>query len=139
MRTALRTGSVLSILTGALHLLAHLRPQQPESDDQRRLLDLMTRLRFDAGGVERSMMDIVSGLSLSFSVLFFMMGIHMGIHGLRLARSEDAVVRREAALTYAATAAVLTGLGFSYFPTPPIVLNALMLVAYGVAAARART
>ncbi len=134
MRTAMRVGSGLSIFTGSLHLLAHLKGLEPTSDAERAMLEMMTRLRFDAGGVERSMMDLFGGLSLSFSTLFFL----IGLHGLRLARSEDAVVRREAALAYAATAALLTGLGLLYFPTPPTVLTALMLLAYAVAAARAR-
>ncbi|HET7293462.1 MAG TPA: hypothetical protein VFM88_13635 [Vicinamibacteria bacterium] len=135
MRGALRTGSVLSILTGTLHLIAHFRGPQPATDAERALLELMARVRFDAGGVERSTMDILVGYSFSFSTLFFM----IGIHGLRLAATDDARVRREAALVYAGTSAVLTGLGLLYFPTPPIVLTALMFVAYCVAAARART
>jgi hypothetical protein len=61
----------------------------------------------------------------------------MGFHGLRLARAQDAGVRREAAFAYATTAAVLTGLGLLYFPTPPTVLAAAIGVAYAVAAVRA--
>lgn len=133
MRKAMRIGSWISILTGAIHLLAHFKGVQPTSDAERTMLDLMTRLRFDAGGVERTMMDIFGGLSLSFSTLFFL----MGFHGLRLARAQDAGVRREAAFAYATTAAVLTGLGLLYFPTPPTVLAAAIGVAYAVAAVRA--
>jgi len=133
MRTAMRIGSWLSILTGTLHLLAHFKGLEPTRDAERTMLDMMARLRFDAGGVERTMMDIFGGLSLAFSTLLFL----MGFHGLRLARSEDGTVRREAAFAYATTAAVLTGLGLLYFPTPPTVLTGLMAVAFAVAAARA--
>jgi hypothetical protein len=130
MTTAFKTGSWLAIATGVLHTLGHLQEPRPESDRERLMLELMRGVAFDAGGVQRTMWDIFSGLSLSFTVLLLL----MGIHGLRIARSSDASVLQATARLYAATAALLTGLGLLYFPTPPIACTGLMLAAYLAAA-----
>lgn len=126
MRTAFRTGSWLAIATGILHTFGHFQDPTPESDRERLMLELMRGLSFDAGGVERTMWDILSGLSLSFTLLMLL----MGIHGLRIARSNDASVLGDTARIYAVAAALVTGLGLLYFPTPAIACTGLMLVAY---------
>jgi hypothetical protein len=132
MKTAFRTGSWLAIATGILHTLGHFQDPTPETDRERVMLELMRGVAFDAGGVERTMWDILSGLSLSFTVLMLL----MGIHGLRIARSGDASVLADTARIYAVTAAMLTGLGLLYFPTPAIACTGLMLAAYLVASLR---
>lgn len=134
MKTAFKTGSWLAIVTGILHTLGHFQDPKPESDRERQMLELMTELTFDAGGVTRSMWDVFSGLSLSFTVLMLL----MGVHGLRIVRSEDAALLRDTARIDAATAAVVTGLGLLYFPTPAFVCTGLMLAAYLAASMKGR-
>ncbi len=129
MRKALKAGSWLAIGTGILHTFGHLQEPKPATDQERRMLELMMGVEFDAGGVRRSMWDFFSGLSLSFTVLLLL----MGIHGLRIARSNDADLLRDTARTYAVTAAAVTGVGLIHFPTPAFVCTGLMLVAYVVA------
>jgi hypothetical protein len=126
MKTAFKTGSWFAILTGILHSLGHFQEPKRESDRERQMLELMMGLRFDAGGVQRSMWDVLSGLSLSFTVLMLL----MGIHGLRIVRSTDTDLLRDTARTYAVTAAAITGLGVFYFPTPAFVCTGLMFLAY---------
>ena len=132
MKTAFKTGSWLAIATGIFHTLGHFQDPKPESDRERQMLELMTGLTFDAGGVTRSMWDILSGLSLSFTVLMLL----MGVHGFRTARSADAPLIRDTARIYAVTAAAVTGLGLLYFPTPAFVCTGLMFAAYVVAAVK---
>lgn len=130
MKTALKTGSWLALLTGLLHTLAHFQEARPQSEREGQMLELMRSVRFDAGGVERSMWEILAGLSLCFSLLLLL----MGLHGLRMARSDDAGSVRDTARLYALAAAALTAVGVLHFPTPAFVMTGLMFVAYLVAA-----
>ncbi len=134
MKTAFKTGCVLSILTAALHLVGHFQEPRPENDQERQLLELMRGLRFDAGGVTRSMQDILGGLSLSFTVLMLL----MGVHGLLIARAGDARLVRTSAWVYAAAATAVTAIGVVCFPTPAFVCTGLVGAAYLVAS-RARS
>jgi hypothetical protein len=129
MKIAFKTGSWLAIVTGILHLFGHFQEPKPENDRERQMLELMMGLKFDAGGVERSMWDVFSGLSLSFSLLLFL----MGLHGLLIVRTSDPSLLRHTSWLYATTAAALTGLGLLYFPTPAFVCTGLVGVAYLVA------
>jgi hypothetical protein len=130
MKTAFKTGAWVSLLTGALHLVAQLASPEPEGLPQKLLFETMHRVRLDVGGIERTMAQICDGLSFSFSAAFFL----VGAHALVLARHADPAVLRASAGLYAAFSAVLTVIGVFLFPIPPAVLTGVMTAAFATAA-----
>jgi hypothetical protein len=94
--------------------------------------------RQDMGlGFVRSMSDIVNGFSLHFSVA----SLGMGLLGFVVRRHAAAApgLQRQAAIVYAGTYGVLTGIGLRYwFPAPLLFLILSFLCFAGAAATAGR-
>ena len=128
-RKLFTAGCVVLIALGLVHLMGHymLTTSQGETDAERQLLALMRSNPQDMGlGMMRTMSDIVAGFSLTFSVL----PIAMGLAGL-VVRSHAAAapgLLRQAAIVYAGTYGVMTGVALRYwFPAPLFFLGAAFL------------
>jgi hypothetical protein len=140
-RKLFTAGCVVLILLGLVHLLGHAMMQKNagENDTERQLLSLMRSYSQDMGlGFVRSMRDIVSGFSLTFSVLPF----GMGVCGLVVRRHAPAWagLLGQLNLVYAATWAVMTVIAVVYwFPAPLLFVASAFLCFAAAAVASPRT
>jgi hypothetical protein len=140
-RKLFTAGCVVLIALGLVHLMGHymLTTSQGETDAERQLLAMMRANPQDMGlGMLRTMFDIVTGFSLTFSVLPF----GMGLLGL-VVRAHAGVapgLLRQAAIVYAGTYGVMTGIALRYwFPAPLFFLAAAFLCFAAAVATSPRT
>jgi hypothetical protein len=108
-RKLFTAGCVVLIALGLVHMMGHyaLTTSQGETDAERQLLAMMRANPQDMGlGMLRSMFDIVTGFSLTFSIL----PLGMGLVGLVVRGHAAAApgLLRQVAIVYAGTFGVLT-------------------------------
>ncbi len=132
-----RIGASLQIVTAGLHMIGHFSAREPANETEAQLLELMMNYRLDVGGVERTMMDLFQGFSLSFAALL----VYVGLLNLLLIGHVRARAKgfRTATLINLALTAALVGVGALTFPLPPTVLFALSGLAFLAALALGRT
>lgn len=131
-----RIGASLQIVTAGLHLIGHFSARDPANETEAQLLELMMSYRLDVGGVERTMMDLFQGFSLTFAVLL----VYVGLLNLILLGHLRAGAKafRWAALINLALTGVLVVVSALTFPLPPTVLFALSGLAFLAALALGR-
>jgi hypothetical protein len=128
-------GAWVLILLGLVHLAGHVALQGAtgENEVERQLLSLMRDTRTDFGaGFVRSMRDLMSGFSLTFSVLPIGIGVIDLIVGRRGAAVPGLV--RAIAIVNAVVFGVMTGVGFAYWFLAPILFLAVASLCFGIAA-----
>ena len=137
-RKQFTAGCVVLIALGLVHLLGHygLVTSQGDNDAERQLLAMMRANPQDMGlGFVRSMFDLVTGFSLTFSIL----PLGMGLLGLvvRAHASAAPVLLRQAAIVYAGTYGVMTGVALRYWFPAPLFFLAAAFVCFVAAVATA--
>jgi hypothetical protein len=137
-RKLFTAGCAVLIALGLVHLLGHygLITSQGDTEQERQLLAMMRGNPQDMGlGMRRTMFDLVTGFSLTFSVL----PLAMGLVGLVVRRHASAApgLLRQAAIVYAGSYGVMSVVALRYwFPAPLSFLAAAFLCfAAAVAAA----
>lgn len=141
-RRLFAAGCWVLIVMALVHLLGHygMMSSQGDTEAERQMLALMRGERQDMGlGMVRSMMDIVAGFSLAFSLLSAASGL-FGLVVLRHERSAPGLLR-QATIAYAGVFGVLFAVGLRYwFPAPLAFILAAFLcfVAAVAAGGRAR-
>ncbi len=139
-RKLFAAGCWVLVALGLVHLLGHysLVTAQGDGEAERQMLAMMRGNPQDMGlGFVRTMFDIVAGFSLTFSVL----PIAMGLLGLLLLRHEGRApeLLRQAAIVYAGTFGIMTGIALRYwFPAPLVFLAAAFVCFVGVVATARR-
>jgi len=137
-RKLFTAGCVVLILLGLVHLLGHymLVTSQGQSDAERQLLAMMRANPQDMGlGFVRSMFDIVSGFSLYFSLSSFALGL-LGFVIRRHAVASPGLLR-QAAIVYAGSYGVMTGMALRYWFPAPLFFLALAFLCFTAAVATA--
>lgn len=137
-RKLFTAGCVVLIALGLVHLLGHyhLTTSTGDTDEQRQLLAMMRGNGRDMGfGMVRSTFDILSGLSLTFSVL----SLGMGLAGFVVHRHGGAApgLLRQAAIVYAGVWGVMTGVTLRYFFSVPLAFVAAAFLCFAAAVAAA--
>lgn len=132
-----RIGASLQIVTAGLHMIGHFSAREPANDTEAQLLHLMMNYRLDVGGVERTMMDLFQGFSLTFAALL----VYVGLLNLMLVGHLRTNTKgfRAAALVNLVLTGVLVVVGALTFPVPPTALFALSGLAFLAALALGRT
>ncbi len=132
-----RIGASLQIVTAALHMIGHFSAREPANDTEAQLLHLMENYHLDVGGVERSMMDLFQGFSLTFAALL----LYVALLNLLLVGHlrTNAKSFRMATLVNLVLTAILVVVSALTFPIPPTVLFALSGLAFLAALAPGRT
>lgn len=132
-RAAFKTGLVLQLLTGPIHLVGFFSgPPPPSSEDQRLLMDLMSSVKTDlGGGFVRSTRDILVGLSLQYSIFIVMVGL---TNGLALRLVEEGRFLRALSWLNFVFMGILAVNAYVHFFIPPLVLFVLPALAFFVAA-----
>jgi hypothetical protein len=133
-----KIGCWVAIATAAAHMAGQLAgPPPPANDTERTLLDLATNYRIAMpGGSERSLMDFLSGFSLTFAVFTAL----IGGTGLIVAKRgrEDAVLMQGVARANALAGLVLLAIALTHFFIVPTIFIAAMTLCFAVAAVRAQ-
>jgi len=137
-RKLFTAGCVVLIALGLVHLLGHygLVTSQGDNDAERQLLAMMRANPQDMGlGFVRSMFDLVTGFSLTFSIL----PLGMGLLGLVVRAHANAApgLLRQAAIVYAGTYGVMTGVALRYWFPAPLFFLAAAFVCFVAAVATA--
>jgi hypothetical protein len=132
-RASFLTGIVLQLLTGPVHRIGHLSgPAPPANEDEKLLMDLMSRVEQDfGGGFVRSTMDIFLGLSLQYSIFIVMVGL-ANLLAFRMAK--EARYLRALCWLNAAFMGILAVNAYLYFFIPPLLLFVLPALAFPIAA-----
>ena len=131
-QAAYYTGSILQLLTSPIHLLGHLQKPNPANDTERQLLDLLANYKTDFGaGFIRSMGDILSGLSLQYSIFILMIGL---INLLALRQQSNARFLRNLSWLNFSFMMICSVNAYVYFFLPPLILFVLPAIAFLVAA-----
>jgi hypothetical protein len=131
-------GCWVLIAVGLAHLLGHysLVTSTGDSEAERQLLAQMRGHTQDFGaGFVRSTMDILTGFSLTFSIL----PAGMGLVGLLLWRHEGRApgLLRQAAVAYAGIYGIMTAIAFRYWFPAPLFFLAAAFLCFGAAVATA--
>jgi hypothetical protein len=130
-------GCWAAIVAAVVHLSGHIagRPA-PVNDTERQLIDLATTYRRTLpGGAERSLMDVLDGFSLTFTVFFATLG-SVGLVVAKRGRN-DARLMYGVARNAAIAAAVVLAISLFYFFIVPTLFIAAVAVCFAVAAVRA--
>lgn len=134
-RIAHRTGSIVLLLLAAMHLAAQLAGDPPNANEtETRLFELARSYKFHMTGLDRSLMDFQDGFSLSYTV----MAAGLAVLNLILVSPAAATPRwvlRRVTLVDAAVLALLLGLAIRYFIVPPMVMLAVVFLAWVTALA----
>lgn len=67
-----KIGCVILILTCGIHLIGHFNNRQPGSDEEKQMMHLMETYQIPGAGV--TMMSLLSGFSLMYSLWFLTLG-----------------------------------------------------------------
>ncbi len=134
-RSAFYTGAILQIITCPVHLLGHFQKKLPANEQERTLLDLLYSYKTDFGaGFVRSLGDIMSGLSLQYSIFTLMIGL-ISIFAVRQAPGSP-FLRTLCWINFAFMALCSVN-AYVYFFLPPLMLFVLPATAYLIAALNA--
>jgi len=135
-RKLFTAGCVVLIALGLVHMLGHyaLVTSQGDSEAERQLLAMMRGNPQDMGlGMVRSMFDILTGFSLTFSML----PLGMGLLGLVVRRHANTApgLLRQVAVVYAGTYAAMSGVALRYWFPAPLAFLAAAFVCFAAAVA----
>lgn len=141
-RRLFAAGCWILIAMALVHLLGHfgMMSAQGDTEGERQMLALMRGQRQDMGlGMVRSMMDVVAGFSLAFSLLSGASGL-FGLIVLRHERSATGLLR-QSSIAYAGIFGILLAVGLRYwFPAPlAFILAAFLCFVAAVATGGGRT
>ncbi len=127
-RILFRAGAVACLLTAALHLAAHLQGQPPPRDETEATLQrLMAEYRMDILGVSITMRELMSGFSLCYALFL----VWLGVVGLLLVRAAGRETwMRGIAAVFALGAVALLAVSYRYFPLPPTVCAAVIVLGF---------
>lgn len=127
-------GCWVAIITGAVHLVGHVSgPTPPANDTEQQLMELATTYRMPMpGGAERSLMDFMSGFSLSFTVFLVL----IGVVGLLVQKRghDDLLLMLAVARALAAAAVVLVVISLTHWFIVPSLMLAMMAFCFLFAA-----
>ena len=132
-----RIGCIAAVMTAVVHLAGHVAgPPPPGNDIEHELTRLATTYAYALpGGANRTLMDLVDGYSLTFTVLLSVVG---GVGYIVQKRSgADAVLMTSVARALAGACAVLLVISLTYFFIVPTIFIALVTVCFGLASVRA--
>ena len=137
-RKLFTAGCVVLVLLALVHLLGHYRltTSGGDTEHERQLLVMMRAAPQDLGlGMKRTMFDFFAGFSLTFSVT----SLGLGLVGLVVRRHFAAApgLLRQAAIVYAGTLGVMTGVTIRYFFPPPLAFVAAAFLLFVAAVATA--
>jgi len=129
-------GCWVALITGAIHLVGHVSgPAAATNETERQLLELATSYRMAMpGGSERSLMDFLSGFSLSFSVFLALVG-GLGLIVQRRGR-DDLELMLAVSRAFAAAGVVLVVISLTHWFIVPSLMLALMTFCFLFAAVR---
>ena len=137
-RKLFTAGCVVLVLLGLVHLLGHyhLATASGDNEQERQAIAAMKGDPRDLGlGMVRSTFDFFVGFSLTFSVV----SLGLGLLGF-VVRGHFAAapgLLRQAAVVYAGTMGVMTGVTIRYFFPPPLAFVALAFLLFVAAVATA--
>jgi hypothetical protein len=136
-RIALLVAAWASLLTAAAHTMGHLAgPRPPADPEEATLLHLMTGHRMQIMGTERTLSDFLDGFSWVYTLMHVMLAAAAFLV-VRLRRQDGPLILVVARFG-AVVAALLVVIAVRYFVAPPIVCDAVVALAFGVASLRAR-
>ena len=113
-RRLFKTGGWVLVVLGLVHSLSLIQKLAPTNDTERQLLDLMSNYRFVLMGSLRSMSDLLTGFSASFTLA----ALCVGVLSLSLSRERAGLLKR-VALINSIWLALLTALSLYYFFAAP--------------------
>jgi hypothetical protein len=127
-RILFRSGAVACLLTASLHLIGHLSGGPPPTNEtEATLRKLMTEYRADILGVRLSAQDLMNGFSLCYSLFLFWMG---SLALVLVSRAGRERWMRSVAAVCAIGALALLGISYRYFPLPPTICAALVVLGF---------
>jgi hypothetical protein len=132
-----RLGCIAAVLTAVVHLAGHVAgPAAPANDVERDIARLATTYGYEfPGGTRRTLMDLVDGFSLTFSVLLSAVG-GVGFIVQKRGRA-DAVLMTSVARVLAGACVVLLVVSLTHFFIVPTIFIALVAVCFAMASVRA--
>lgn len=130
-------GCWAALVSAAMHLVGHvLGPQAPINDIERQLAQLATEYRtVMPGGSHRSMMDLLNGLSLMFSLMLATIG-SVGLIVEKRGRTDPTLMLAVARAFTVATTAVLI-ISLTHFFIVPTLFIAVLVVCFFCASVQA--
>jgi hypothetical protein len=122
-----------TIVTGVVHLVGYVMPQDPPANEtERQLIDMATHYRFTfPGGAHRSVVDFLDGFSLAFALML----VGLGSLGLIIQKRgrHDVALMAAAARCLAVMAVVLVVISLTKFFIIPTLFLAVMATCFLVA------
>ena len=128
-RILFRVGAIACLVTAVLHLVGHLQGGlPPRNETEVALRKLMTEYRMDVLGVKLTMQELWSGFSLCYSLFLAWLGVAAL---LLVRRAGGEAWMRAMAAVFALGALALLAISYRYFPLPPTICAAVILLGFG--------
>ncbi len=127
-RILFRVGAIACLVTACLHLIGHLQGgAAPRNETEATLRKLMTEYRADVLGVQLTMQELLSGFSLCYGLLLAWLGV---VTLLLVSRAGREPWMRAVAAVCALGALALLAVSYRYFPLPPTICAAVILLGF---------
>lgn len=124
-----RIGSFVLLATCVIHVFGHFGSSTPANDTERQLMELMTGYRLPS--IDRTMMDLLNGFSLFFSLFYLMTG-ELNLWLSRAYKEQPGELRKVAVVNIIGLG-IGTGLSYYYFFLAPALCITIALAFYIVA------
>ena len=122
-----KIASWLTVITGILHLSTLLAPVTPKNETEEQLLSLMREYKFDlGGGIERSIHEIMTGLSAGFGIFI----VFAGVLNLFLFGRGSFFQNRNIVIANIFLWTILLVIVWIFFFWPPMILTSLCWIFY---------
>ena len=131
-RFLFRLSSYILVVTSGLHLVGHFTERvTPKDEAGRTLLDLMQTYALDYFGLQRTMLDFMTGYSLTFANMAFFVGV-LNLAIVRF-HPRDRNFLQTVILLNVLFSGVQLCIAARYFVHPPIISFGLTLLGFGAA------
>ena len=126
-RRLFQSGGALLLLLAAVHAFSLFEPLQPANQTETQLVGLMTNYKFNLMGSMRSMMDLLRGFSMAFSLQALVVGLLV----LALSKERSGLLNRASFIAALWLAGLLTVSLTHFFilPTSLLVVTFLLFTA----------
>lgn len=122
------TGTVVQLVSVAVHFFGMSRKHEPASGQEKMLYDLMHTYKFDLGtGFVRTMSDFLTGFGLVYGVFVLFLGL---INVFAIRQAGDSCFLRSLCWLNAMCMGTVAALAFKFFFLPPLLFAVVPFLAF---------
>ena len=128
LRTMFYTGTVVQLISVAVHFFGMSRKHEPAGGQEKMLYDLMHNYTFDLGtGFVRTMSDFLTGFGLVYGIFVLFLGL---INLFAIRQAADSPFLRTLCWLNVMCMAAVSSIAFKFFFLPPLLFAVVPFLAF---------